>query len=1170
MSEAPETPAPPARTRTPLLRGLTAKPWFAITASVVALALVATGAVVAISRFGNPFASTTSVGSAPTAFPVALMATDSPMTDRGETVPVLVQAESPDKIAAAELWEDDRLVLRVADPENAGGDGHYSISLALDHVPTTAGEHQLTTRLVTTSGHVGLSLPLDLATLDLPEDLGHPVHIAEGVLAPEPVTELHSVPGDTLTTIAGRLAVPVDRLISTISVGGPGDVMPPGTRVLAPVAPRDVAKNPQSYTLPDSTWLDTISIKVDACDAVVTSLKDEAQFLYGGPGYLPIGEVPAKGEVRLSGLPIGVSEIVAYVGGAKSDVSGANAPSPPTKVVIPEECAQSGWTGNASIINDVLVSPVDVPRPYLYVAFERGNWQRFPAGADDYLPLSQTADLRSFAAFAGHNQIDVQLWSVADDGSAGLAASGLFCRASMKNPDPKNGSTADGPCRPLKDVPGLGSGLDPVPANGTITLSARTAPPALYSPVWLNGTGPAYPISQEVVVNPGVSEITLDVNVDTPSVSGTTVVQFTYTPVGPSSPTTKPPGLFHTIKVNSNHASVTFDPRKFANLQVDADEGGGVNLQDELAHSLATAQLLADDNLLTRFYVRAIYTSSTSSTTSTTAFSNLASSSVQFDTGVPNDGSSVKPQLVNPTFTVTPGLQQSATVHAMNGRCLTVQQYPAAGVYASNPWAGPRSSPNGQLYPNGYTGTKNSNGQPGWSHYGQPSGGEKLITAGSPGLSDLDIAKSTWKVADWVYCDEPEGPVLRNAIAKMEAAYINRDKPDCGLVCVLKSVVMGAVIGFMVGGPYGAIVGAAVGLAVGLASVLSPGLYEALKQLWDAVATLYNKIYSFALDIFDYLNPACRLAGAADPDIGAACDAMSHIAVAIVVTSVTGLPPQLPVSDVIESLADGNLEHLIEAGIRIAMENLVSCDDLKLSGESATAAKAAATSYGDNDVNATLASSTDANGDLSACTAVAAIIAQQVRSALVEKNGEWVGAGYGMGPVPGLVMRPYADTSPVLTVSGGIPDATMKNGATCPATMNMEVSLNEQVYTLKPVPFTLVVRHAKPWEKPDGVADTWSASVPIPVMPNWGHGEGNSWTPFPLANVVKTRSATANDRYLRLGVESPCIDAHYQLDMDYLTGANPVFTQGKYDASAWYLLGYGLTWTPSMGSHQWF
>jgi hypothetical protein len=132
------------------------------------------------------------------------------------------------------------------------------------------------------------------------------------------------------------------------------------------------------------------------------------------------------------------------------------------------------------------------------------------------------------------------------------------------------------------------------------------------------------------------------------------------------------------------------------------------------------------------------------------------------------------------------------------------------------------------------------------------------------------------------------------------------------------------------------------------------------------------------------------------------------------------------------------------------------------------------------------------------------------------------------------------------------------------------VSLNKQVYTMKPVPFTLVVRRAKTWEKPDGVADTWSASVPIPVMPNWGHGEGNSWTPFPLANVVKTRSATADDRYLRLGVESPCIDAHYQLDMDYLTGANPVFTQGKYDASAWYLLGYGLTWTPSMGSHQWF
>jgi hypothetical protein len=622
----------------------------------------------------------------------------------------------------------------------------------------------------------------------------------------------------------------------------------------------------------------------------------------------------------------------------------------------------------------------------------------------------------------------------------------------------------------------------------------------------------------------------------------------------------------------SGHGTVTFDPRKYDKLHIDSDDEAGVlSLEDEVAHSLAAAQLLSDDGLLTRFYVRAVYQPTGTVTQTTTAASNLASTSVQFDFGYPKPEGAEPPQVVDPQFTVSPGLQQTATLHSMNNRCLTVQQYPDAGVYAANPWAGPRSSPNGKLYPDTYTGEKNSNGWPGWWHYGQPAGGtEALITAGIPGQSDLDIALSTWKNGDWVYCDEPDGPWLKHIEAVMESNYINRDKPDCGLICVLKSTVMGAVIGFMIGGPYGAIVGAAVGLAVGLASVLSPGLYDALKQLWDAVATLYNKIYSTALDIFDYLNPVCRAAGAADPDIGEACDAMSHIVVAIVVTAVTGLPPQLPLSQVIESLADGNLEHLIEAGIRIAMENLVSCDDLTISGEQATVVRQTASSFGDNDVNATLATSTDADGDLSACAAVAAVVAKQVRGALTEKNGEWIGAGYGMGPVPGLVMAPYADTSPVFTITGGIPDPAMKNGATCEATMNLDVMWGKFVYTLKPMPFTLVVHRVTEWEKADGATDAWAASVPVPLMPDWGQVVGNSYQSPPLTNVVKTRSATSADRYVRLGVESPCLESHYLLDLDYQGGASAAFRTGATNADAWYKEGYGLTWTPAEGSRSWF
>jgi len=1169
MAVAPETPV--AQTRAPFLRGLTTKPWFAVTAVLVAVGLVATGAIVAIARFGNPWEAPPASEAAPTAFPVTLIAAGSPMTNRGETVPMVIQAESPEEISAVELWEDDRLVLRIDDPENGGGDGRYSISLEVDHVPTTAGEHAVTTRLVTTSGHVGVSLPLDLATLDLPDDLGEPQFLAPGVRAPAPVTELRSVPGDTLRTIAGRLAVPVEALIPFISVGGPDEPLPAGSRVMSPVPTKAVAKEAGSYALPGHEWIDGISVEVEGCDAIVTSLKDETQLLYGGPGLLQIGEVPAKGELTLSGLPIGSSEIVAYVAGAKQVVAGLNAPSPPIKVVIPEECARSGWRGDAYVINDILVSETDVPKPYLYVAFDRGEWQRYPAGAADYLPLSTTADLRSFASFSGHNQIDLQLWSMADDGTASQAASGLFCRADMDNPDPANGSTAAGPCRPAVGAPGIGNGLAALPTEGTLTITARTAPPAVQPVIWVTATGPAYPVTQEVVLTDTATSVTLDIQRTPAYLPGQHMLQFTYTPISASSPLAKPPGLFATLPLTfdlSGHATVTFDPRKYDGLAV--DQGGGADglaLDDQVALSLAAAQLLADDGLLTRFYVRAVHVPQTSSQN---VLGNLASSTVQFDYGYPADPDVEHPQLVDPQISVVPGLQQDATWHSTNNRCLTVQEYPDPGVYAANPWAGPKSSANGQLYPDGYTGQKNPNGWPGWWHYGQPAGpGEKLITAGYPNLSDLDIALSTWKDASWVYCDEPAGPHLQHILAVMESNYINREPPDCGLVCVLKSTVMGAVIGFMIGGPYGAIVGAAIGLAVGLMSTLSPGLYDALTQLWDAVAALYNKIYSTALSIFDYLNPVCRIAGAADPDIGEACDTMSHIVIAVVVTAVTGLPPQLPTSQVIESLSDGNLESLIEAGIRIAMENLVSCDSLKVSGEQATAVKAAATSYGDNDVNATLASSTDANGDISACTAVAAIIAKQVRGALVEKHGEWMGAGYGMGPVPGLVMAPYADTSPTLVVSGGIPDASMKKGTTCEATMNIDVLWGKSVHTLKPMPFTLVVSRTTPWEKENGGTESWGASVPIPIQPDWAQSVDRGYQPASLVNTVKTRAATPEDRYLRIGIESPCIEGHYQLDLDYV-GATGAFRQEAGPADAWYKEGYGLTWTPAEGSRSWF
>jgi hypothetical protein len=82
--------------------------------------------------------------------------------------------------------------------------------------------------------------------------------------------------------------------------------------------------------------------------------------------------------------------------------------------------------------------------------------------------------------------------------------------------------------------------------------------------------------------------------------------------------------------------------------------------------------------------------------------------------------------------------------------------------------------------------------------------------------------------------------------------------------------------------------------------------------------------------------------------------------------------------------------------------------------------------------------------------------------------------------------------------------------------------------------------------------------------------QGNSYQPPPLVNVVSTRTATAADRFVRMRVESPCLEAHFQLDFDYLEGSNPMFHHGAVNADAWYHKGWGLTWTPSEGSRSWF
>ena len=126
--------------------------------------------------------------------------------------------------------------------------------------------------------------------------------------------------------------------------------------------------------------------------------------------------------------------------------------------------------------------------------------------------------------------------------------------------------------------------------------------------------------------------------------------------------------------------------------------------------------------------------------------------------------------------------------------CVQVVKYPAPNVY--------------QMYP----GSMSYRGPDGKSYAFAPANESGYTPIYDSGMSDRTEAFSMWPSDKYIYCQDFQAGLKREAA--QNAA--NREKAQCGIGCVFSMVVFGAMQGFLLGGPYGALVGIAAGLRLAL------------------------------------------------------------------------------------------------------------------------------------------------------------------------------------------------------------------------------------------------------------------------------------------------------------------------------------------------------------------
>ncbi|MCW5954594.1 MAG: hypothetical protein KIT69_20270, partial [Propionibacteriaceae bacterium] len=343
-------------------------------------------------------------------------------------------------------WQDDQLVYETGDLVGVSGSNTGQVRFALDLVPMTAGAHLAMARAYDTEGHMAQTKALAIPAMDAPEDLGEfQARDADGE-GLWPGFRLSTAPGETLASIGDRLGIDPASLIAADGTTMTQVPLPLGTLVTGVVPPVERLKFPPTLSDDALSYLNAV---VDDCDVVVTSELAADLRIYGGPGLVALGDLPAGGELRLTTLPVGPTMLVGYPPAAAE--SGVK-PSFPITVTIPDSCARDGWTGDAYVTGGIMLTDFAIPRTYAYIAVDKGEWQRVPALEGSYLNASSTpvTDLRPYVNLGAYDQIDLEVWS--GTRGEGPVATGHYCRAEASHRGPEGSSGSGGECTPKQPV----------------------------------------------------------------------------------------------------------------------------------------------------------------------------------------------------------------------------------------------------------------------------------------------------------------------------------------------------------------------------------------------------------------------------------------------------------------------------------------------------------------------------------------------------------------------------------------------------------------------------------------------------------------------------------------------------------------------------------------------
>lgn len=1133
----------------PRRAGFLASPVVTIVSVIVALALVITVAISAKNKFLPDDSIADTSKALPVDFPSSLTPVDSPLVQRADKVTFQLQVPTGVPVKKYEIWEDARPYLSWS-PEKAEKAKDAPVldvtSQEFDYVPMTAGQHVLTARMTTADGKVSVAAPFIVPALDRAEDLyeSPPRLFVDGKEKSNAERlKRHSIApnrGETPESLAARL----DILSKDLTPA------PTPQTLSLPYAPGTVvdykfpkASDTNRIAAKRLTTLESkapITAKVKDC-AVTVALKDstgdgEVALFANTPykaGYLQIATLTKGKPFTTSSLPIGKTSLMAY--SAKSGLTATI----PVSITIPDDCSSLGWTGDARIVNGLLMTDKPVDRAYAYVSVDRGEWQRYPAGQGNFLPNASINSVTAYMSATKWNQLDVRVWSF-DGSRAGQAASGTFCRKDMPNPDPWSGTDNNEGCASPGPLP-----QDTVNVTkGSLTLKASLGS--------LGDVGDA--ISAGVDSIPGVGGVTgysdqpiaddptvtqtvnlrsdLPVTLEATASSQITKIsyQFSVFPISPSTTTLHPPGVFYVAKEKGPTTKV--NPYKWRDAKLPGSDGDdmGLSFDDALALELAKANLAADHDLLNTIYVRAVATDnqcldecSQGVNGGDTYATGIASNSIKIDLA-----DEKKWIQVTPTATVTPGIDTSLPTGANGGRCFVITDYPDASSYRMFPGSAPYvAKPVSQQV------------------FGEPQVGTKIVENDSYRIN-ANVSDRALTIKDWggdtsvVHCRADD------ADAKLKAsqdAYNAKKEAECGLACHASAVLWGFSIGFVVGGPAGAVIGAAAGyyFADDLKGVTG-ALNSLLLAYYDVISQFYNQMRTEFVEAIAKFNPVCVAIKSGGDDAYKACSSVVTAVVQAVITYYTGLPPTVPTSQAVRGLAKGEAEAWIAVGVEVALKQIpgvgAACDTLTLDEDTVDTMSTAgglADGLGATGVRKLVDDSRRSKsegGGISACNVLAKAIARGLSDKMNNFYSAKVGAAMELpyGLPPGTASEPVTDTTPEIVIE--TPSTLFTSFQTCPVTANVRVLLDggidgdKVLYTLRPLRSDL--------ETVPG-AKKMRASFRLPVLPN------SRAFPASLLTVPPTYPKDS-PKYLTAQVDSPCFkDTKLTFELDKTGGSNPAF-----------------------------